>query len=160
MYEVGRIGLLTFRVDTERVGIVLTKVILGELKMTIDISKFWLGMNNEWLLHNTDTSYPRYNIVENAENGNYRIEVAIPGWSKKELELVQEENELLIKGKKERKLGSEERFIHQGLSLKSFERKFILNADLKVDSVELTDGLLTIALSRTPNSSRKVLEIN
>ena len=160
MYEVGRIGLLTFRVDTERVGIVLTKVILGELKMTIDISKFWLGMNNEWLLHNTDTSYPRYNIVENAESGNYRIEVAIPGWSKKELELVQEENELLIKGKKERKLGSEERFIHQGLSLKSFERKFILNADLKVDSVELTDGLLTIALSRTPNSTRKVLDIN
>ena len=160
MYEVGRIGLLTFKVDTERVGIVLTKVILGELKMTIDISKFWLGMNNEWLLHNTDTSYPRYNIVENAESGNYRIEVAIPGWSKKELELVQEENELLIKGKKERKLGTEERFIHQGLSLKSFERKFILNADLKVDSVELTDGLLTIALSRTPNSSRKVLDIN
>ena len=32
MYEVGRIGLLTFKVDTERVGIVLTKVILGELK--------------------------------------------------------------------------------------------------------------------------------
>ena len=84
----------------------------------------------------------------------------IPGWSKKELELVQEENELLIKGKKERKLGEYERFIHQGLSLKSFERKFILNADLKVDSVELTDGLLTIALSRTPNSSRKVLKIN
>jgi molecular chaperone IbpA len=135
-------------------------VILGELKMTIDISKFWLGMNNEWLLHNTDTSYPRYNIVENAESGNYRIEVAIPGWSKKELELVQEENELLIKGKKERKLGATERFVHQGLSLKSFERKFILNADLKVDSVELTDGLLTIALSRTPNSSRKVLDIN
>ena len=128
--------------------------------MTIDISKFWLGMNNEWLLHNTDTSYPRYNIVENVDTGNFRIEVAVPGWSKQELELVHEDNELLIKGKKERKLGATERFVHQGLSLKSFERKFILNADLKVDSVELTDGLLTIALSRTPNSSRKVLNID
>ena len=128
--------------------------------MTIDISKFWLGMNNEWLLHNTDTSYPRYNIVENVDTGNFRIEVAVPGWSKQELELIHEDNELLIKGKKERKLGATERFVHQGLSLKSFERKFILNADLKVDSVELTDGLLTIALSRTPNSSRKVLKIN
>jgi molecular chaperone IbpA len=127
--------------------------------MTIDISKFWLGMNNDWLLHNTDTSYPRYNIVENTSTGNYRIEVAVPGWSKKELELVHEDNELLIKGKKERKLGESERFAHQGLSLKSFERKFILNADLKVDSVELTDGLLTIALSKTPNSNRKVLDI-
>jgi HSP20 family molecular chaperone IbpA len=53
--------------------------------MTIDISKFWLGMNNEWLLHNTDTSYPRYNIVENVDTGNFRIEVAVPGWSKKNL---------------------------------------------------------------------------
>jgi molecular chaperone IbpA len=127
--------------------------------MTIDISKFWLGMNNDWLLHNTDTSYPRYNIVENTSTGNFRIEVAVPGWSKNELELVHEDNELLIKGKKERKLGDEERFTHQGLSLKSFERKFMLNLDLKVDSVELIDGLLTIALSKTPNSNRKVLDI-
>jgi len=127
--------------------------------MTIDISKFWLGMNNDWLLHNTDTSYPRYNIVENTSTGNFRIEVAVPGWSKNELELVHEDTELLIKGKKERKLGDEERFTHQGLSLKSFERKFMLNLDLKVDSVELVDGLLTIALSKTPNSNRKVLDI-
>jgi hypothetical protein len=35
----------------------------------------------------------------------------------------------------------------------------MLNADLKVDDVELTDGLLTIALSKTPNSNRKVLDI-
>ena len=56
--------------------------------MTIDISKFWLGMNNDWLLQNTDTSYPRYNIVENVDTGNYRIEVAIPGWSKEEIEVV------------------------------------------------------------------------
>jgi len=128
--------------------------------MTIDISKFWLGMNNDWLLQNTDTSYPRYNIVENVETGNYRIEVAIPGWSKEELEVIHEDNELLLKGRKERKLGDTERFVHQGLSLKSFERKFILNNDLKVDYVELVDGLLTIALSKTPNSNRKVLEIN
>ena len=127
--------------------------------MTIDISKFWLGMNNDWLLQNTDTSYPRYNIVENVDTGNYRIEVAIPGWSKEEIEVVQEKNELLIKGKKEQKLGEAERFVHQGLSLKSFERKFIMNTDLKVDFVELKDGLLTIALSRTPNSNRKVLDI-
>jgi|TARA_R110000823_G_C15847045_1_gene491766 molecular chaperone IbpA len=128
--------------------------------MTIDISKFWLGMNNDMLLHNTETSYPRYNIVENVANGTFRLEVALPGWSKNEIELVHEDNELLLKGKKERKLGEDERFSHQGLSLKSFERKFRLNADLKVDSVLLADGLLTIALSKTPNSNRKVLEIN
>ena len=127
--------------------------------MTIDISKFWLGMDNQWLVNNTDTSYPRYNIVENRQEGNYRIEVAVPGWGKKELEVIHENETLLVKGNKERKLGEHEQFVHQGLSLKSFERKFILNADLKVDSVEKANGLLTIALSRTPNSERKILDI-
>ena len=86
-------------------------------------------------------------------------EVAVPGWSKKELEIIYDDNELFLKGKKEHKLVEGERFVHQGLSLKSFERRFILNADLQVDKVNLQDGLLTITLSRTPNSKRKILEI-
>ena len=81
-------------------------------------------------------------------------------WKKEELEIVFDNKELQIKGKKEHKLGDDEEFIHQGLSLKSFERRFILNADLLVDKVSLQDGLLTIALSRTPNSKRKILEID
>ena len=129
-----------------------------EKNMSIDLSKFWLGLDMPTLPSYTESGYPRYNLIEKA--GDYRIEVAVPGWSKNELELVHEDTELLIKGKKERKLGDDERFTHQGLSLKSFERKFILNNDLKVDSVDLIDGLLTIALSKTPNSNRKVLEIN
>ena len=83
----------------------------------------------------------------------------MPGWSKKELEIIYDDNELFLKGKKEHKLVEGERFVHQGLSLKSFERRFILNADLQVDKVNLQDGLLTITLSRTPNSKRKILEI-
>ena len=125
--------------------------------MSIDLSKFWLGLDMPQLPSYTETAYPRYNLIE--RGGNYRIEVAVPGWNKKELEVVYDDNELFIKGKKEHKLPEDERFIHQGLSLKSFERRFILNADLQVDNVNLQDGLLTITLSRTPNSKRKVLEI-
>ena len=125
--------------------------------MTIDISKFWLGMDRDTLPTYTETSYPRYNIIESA--GNYRIEIAVPGWRKEELEIIADGEELQLKGKKEHKLVGDERFVHQGLSLKSFERRFILNGDLQVDSVNLQDGLLTIALSRTPNSKRKTLEI-
>ena len=58
------------------------------------------------------------------------------------------------------KLEDGEKFIHQGLSLKSFERRFILTSELQVDEVNLQDGLLTISLSRTPDSKRKILEIN
>lgn len=125
--------------------------------MTIDISKFWLGMDRDYLPTYTESSYPRYNIIESG--GNYRIEIALPGWKKNELEVIIDGEELQLKGKKEQKLVGDEHFVHQGLSLKSFERRFILNGDLQVDSVNLQDGLLTIALSRTPNSKRKTLEI-
>ena len=125
--------------------------------MTIDISKFWLGMDRDYLPTYTESSYPRYNIIESG--GNYRIEIALPGWKKNELEVIIDGEELQLKGKKEQKLVGDEQFVHQGLSLKSFERRFILNGDLQVDSVNLQDGLLTIALSRTPNSKRKTLEI-
>lgn len=125
--------------------------------MTIDISKFWLGMDRDYLPTYTESSYPRYNIIESG--GNYRIEIALPGWKKNELEVIIDGEELQLKGKKEHKLVGDERFVHQGLSLKSFERRFILNGDLQVDTVNLQDGLLTIALSRTPNSKRKTLEI-
>ena len=126
--------------------------------MSIDLSKFWLGLDMPTLPHYTETSYPRYNIIES--KGNYRIEIAVPGWKKEELEIIADGEELQLKGKKEHKLVGDERFVHQGLSLKSFERRFILNADLQVDEVNLQDGLLTITLSRTPNSKRKILEIN
>ena len=84
----------------------------------------------------------------------------MPGWQQEELELIHDKTELVVRGKKELKLTNDEHFVHQGLSLKSFERKFIINADIQVDNVELANGLLTIALSRTPDSTRKILEIN
>jgi molecular chaperone IbpA len=126
--------------------------------MSIDLSKFWLGLDMPDLPSYTESSYPRYNLI--AGTNDYRIEIAVPGWKKDELEIVFDNKELHIKGKKEHKLGNDESFVHQGLSLKSFERRFILNADLLVDKVSLQDGLLTINLSRTPDSKRKILEIN
>jgi molecular chaperone IbpA len=126
--------------------------------MSIDLSKFWLGLDMPTLPSYTESGYPRYNLI--AGDNNYRIEVAVPGWKKEELEIIFDNKELHIKGKKDTKLGDDEDFIHQGLSLKSFERRFILNADLLVDKVNLQDGLLTINLSRTPDSKKKILEIN
>jgi len=126
--------------------------------MSIDLSKFWLGLDMPTLPSYTESGYPRYNLI--AGNNNYRIEVAVPGWKKEELEIIFDNKELHIKGKKDTKLGDDEDFIHQGLSLKSFERRFILNADLLVDKVNLQDGLLTINLSRPPDSKKKILEIN
>lgn len=126
--------------------------------MSIDLSKFWLGLDVPTMPHYTESAYPRYNIIE-CKGGDYRIEIALPGWSKDELEVIADGEELHVKGKKERKLSDDEQFVHQGLSLKSFERRFILNSELQVDSVSKSNGLLTISLCRTPNSKRQILDI-
>ena len=99
--------------------------------MTIDFSKIWLGMENDWYMKNSDTSYPRYNIVENTVAGSFRLEIAVPGWQQEELELIQDKTELLVRGKKEQKLSQEEQFVHQGLSLKSLNESSLLMPTFK-----------------------------
>ena len=62
---------------TEKAVRVFTEKELWRITMSIDLSKFWLGLDMPTLPHYTETSYPRYNIIESA--GNYRIEIAVPG---------------------------------------------------------------------------------
>jgi HSP20 family molecular chaperone IbpA len=116
--------------------------------MSIDLTKFWLGLDNNFMPTYTESSYPRYNLIESGSG--FRIDIAVPGWNKTELEIIADGEELHIKGNKQHKLDEGERFLHQG---------FILNPDLQVKDVNLQDGLLTIQLTRTPNSKRKILEI-
>ncbi len=107
---------------------------------------FWLGHNPAWF-ENEDfasTSYPRYNIVEG--KAGFVIEVAVPGWSKKDLKVVVKDNELRIQGSRDDR--GDDSYLHQGLSTKSFDKVFILNNDLKVEEVKLLDGLLTITIER------------
>ena len=109
---------------------------------------FWLGHNPAWFDHMEHTSYPRYNIVEGKQG--FRLEVAVPGWSKQDLKVKLHNNELSIKGQREEKGGDP--YLHQGLSTKSFDKVFILNSDLQVDEVKLNDGLLTITITQDASS--------
>ena len=113
------------------------------------LKNFWLGHNPEWL-DQMETNYPRYNIVEG--KSGFKLEIAVPGWSKKQLSVIQKDNELRIKGVKDSKGG--DTFIHQGLSGKSFDKTFVLNSDLKVDNIKLLDGLLTVNI--TKDTSKEV----
>ena len=93
--------------------------------MSIDLSKFWLGLDMPTLPSYTDAAYPRYNLIEKA--GDYRIEVAVPGWKKEELEIIFDNKELHIKGKKDTKLGDDEDFIHVSEYKLELVKKYIDN---------------------------------
>ena len=99
------------------------------------------------------TSYPPYDIVKVSEN-NYNIQLALAGYSKKDIEVKVEENTLVVKSIKESSADKQE-IIHQGISKRYFERQFTIADDVEVLGAELKDGLLTVSLERIVPEHKK-----
>ncbi|WP_018692881.1 Hsp20 family protein [Algicola sagamiensis] len=91
-------------------------------------------------------TYPPYNI-ELIDENKYRISMAVAGFSIEELEIESEQNNLLVKGKKQTEQ-SDKQFIYQGIAERNFERKFQLGDYVKVVGADSENGLLHIYLER------------
>ncbi|MGQ0671471.1 MAG: Hsp20 family protein [Hyphomicrobium sp.] len=93
-----------------------------------------------------DNGYPPYNIERLAEN-QYRITMAVAGFTGDELKVEAKESMLLVKGDKKSET-ADKSFLHRGIAARSFERRFQLADHIEVDSAALKDGLLSIGLTR------------
>ena len=108
----------------------------------------------------TQSNYPPYNIRKTG-NDKYSIEVALAGFSKKDVEVEFEDNLLTVRTKQVNK--SEDKnvngeILHKGISQRQFARSFTIADDVKVNGAELKDGLLTIACERiVPEYKKKKL---
>ena len=94
---------------------------------------------------NTSGGNPPYNIEQKDEN-NYRITMAVAGFADDQLDLTQKENMLIVKG--ERKPEAEKTYVYQGIAERDFERKFQLADYVKVVGASMENGLLHIDLER------------
>ncbi|TOM76785.1 heat-shock protein Hsp20 [Vibrio parahaemolyticus] len=94
---------------------------------------------------NTSGGYPPYNIEQKDEH-NYRITMAVAGFSEDQLDLTQNENMLIVKG--ERKAEEGKNYVYQGIAERDFERKFQLADYVKVTGALMENGLLHIDLVR------------
>jgi len=92
------------------------------------------------------TNYPPYNVVKRSED-LYEVQIAVAGFSREEIEVTTEKNELLIKGVKFEETETAE-YLHRGLAARNFERSFTLGQYLEVVSAEIKNGLLIIKLER------------
>ena len=126
-------------------------------------SPFLLGFENlEKLLERTakyaGEGYPPYNI-ETVEDGGIAITLAVAGFSKTELGVTVEENQLVIRGRQPEPEGKT--FLHRGIAAQQFLRAFVLAEGIEVKSATLANGLLRIDLARPPVQSRvRVIEID
>ena len=105
------------------------------------------------------SNYPPYNIRKAGKDA-YSIEVALAGFSKKDVEVEFEDNLLTVRTKQIDKSNENEdgEIIHKGISQRQFARSFTIADDVKVGGAELKDGLLTIACERIlPDHKKKRL---
>jgi len=92
-----------------------------------------------------ESSYPPYNIEKCGED-QYRIVMALAGFTKDDVEIVSEQNQLYVRGKMKSQNG--QTFLHRGFAARSFERQFDLADFIEVAGATMSDGLLVIELKR------------
>jgi len=90
-------------------------------------------------------NYPPFDLIR-VDDNHYRINLAVAGFSRDEIEITAQQNQLIVSGRKTDDEGVD--FIHRGIANRQFERKFGLADFIKVAEADLKDGLLSVELIR------------
>lgn len=110
----------------------------------------------------TSDGYPPYNI-EKVSNGKgadaLRIVLAVAGFTRDQLEITVEDNQLAIRGRQDEKEQPGRTFLHRGIAARQFLRTFVLAEGFEVRKADLENGLLTIDVAR-PEQARQVRRID
>lgn len=101
--------------------------------------------------------YPPFNL-EKLDDANYRITLAVAGFTMNDLDITVENNQLTIVGDIQERDDSRV-FLHKGIASRGFSRSFILADHVTVLSAELENGLLIIDLQQEIPESLKPKKI-
>ena len=107
----------------------------------------------------SSNSYPPYNISK-VDDNNYIIEMALAGFNKDDIEVELADSELTVRSKKREDSNKDVNLIHQGISHRSFNRKFTLSEEILVKSAEMKNGMLIIKLEKFIPENKKPKLIN
>ena len=91
--------------------------------------------------------YPPYNIEKTGEY-EYRISLAVAGFSESDLDVEARENALTVSGRQGKEEEKERHFLHRGIAARAFERTFRLADHVRAVGASVENGLLHIELVR------------
>ena len=129
----------------------LMKYHAADLPALLDrINKNSIGMDEYFGrlfdLHETTSNYPPYNLVT-VSNVESRLELALAGFKKKQVNVYTQDGKLFVEGQREDgETGTD--YVHRGVAQRSFTRTWTLSDETEVRSVTFEDGLLSIVLGR------------
>jgi HSP20 family molecular chaperone IbpA len=94
--------------------------------------------------------YPPYNIERLARDADnperLRITLAVAGFTRDQLDVSVEENQLLVRGRQQDE--KSRHYLHRGIAARQFQRSFVLADGMEVLGADLKNGLLSIDLAR------------
>jgi HSP20 family molecular chaperone IbpA len=105
--------------------------------------------------------YPPYNIERLARDQDHperlRITLAVAGFTRDQLDVTVEENQLVIRGRQQD--DKSRQYLHRGIAARQFQRTFVLADGMEVLGADLRNGLLSIDLAR-PEPERVIRTID
>jgi HSP20 family molecular chaperone IbpA len=105
--------------------------------------------------------YPPYNIERlarsEADPERLRITLAVAGFTRDQLEILVEEQQLVIRGRQQD--DKERQYLHRGIAARQFQRTFLLADGMQVLGADLKHGLLSVDLAR-PEPERVIRKID
>jgi HSP20 family molecular chaperone IbpA len=94
--------------------------------------------------------YPPYNIErlprESDAPERLRITLAVAGFTRDQLDVTIEENQLVIRGRQQD--DKSRQYLHRGIAARQFQRTFVLADGMDVLGADMKNGLLSIDLAR------------
>ena len=100
-----------------------------------------------------DAGYPPFDILKDGED-SYRITLAVAGFRPEDIEVVAQQNQLTVTGKRAEDNGKGD-YLHRGIAARAFERRFQLADFVEAGNASFENGLLSIALKRVVPEAMK-----
>ena len=101
-------------------------------------------------------NFPPYNIIKRDEL-NYDIEMAVAGFSQEDLEIDYADNVLTVSSKEIEpfKDSKEPEYVHRGIAVRKFTKKFQLADDVIVVDASMKNGMLIITMEKVVPEGKK-----
>ena len=128
-------------------------------RSTVGFDRLFSLLDNMGQPEQSAPAYPPYNI-ERTGDDQYRITMAVAGFSEADIEIEAKENTLLVKGNQATEEKSEGEMLFQGIAARNFERRFQLADHVEVRAANLENGLLHITLVREIPEAMKPRKIS